>query len=77
MSLSGVYDNYLLAFYQSMKECKPSLYSAQGGSNPFNRWVVPNFDYKALKGFTTISYAGGWNPGYHDQLLKNSITAVY
>lgn len=52
-----------------------------GGGNPgfgFNRWGGNNgYNYQAMSGYTTVDYSNGWNPNYHDQLLRNNIDIIY
>ncbi len=41
MSLSGMYDNYLLTFNQSMKECKPSFIQLKEAAIPSTGGLYP------------------------------------
>lgn len=34
-------------------------------------------NYQTMNGYQNIDYSGGWNPNYHDQLLRNNIDIVY
>jgi hypothetical protein len=33
--------------------------------------------YTTRPGYVVVDYSNGWNPNYHDQLLRNNIDAVY
>lgn len=33
--------------------------------------------YTSMPGFVVVDYSCGWNPSYHDQLLRNNIDAVF
>ena len=48
-----------------------------GGFGGFNRWGNTGMNYQSMNGYMNIDYSGGWNPNYHDQLLRTNIDAVY
>jgi hypothetical protein len=33
--------------------------------------------YTTMPGYCMVDYSSGWNPNYHDQLLRNNIDSVY
>lgn len=33
--------------------------------------------YTSMPSYCTVDYSSGWNPNYHDQLLRNNIDVVY
>ena len=48
-----------------------------GGGGGFNRWGNTGMNYQSMNGYMNIDYSGGWNPNYHDQLLRTNIDVVY
>lgn len=49
-----------------------------GGGFGFNRWGANNgYNYQTMNGFQAVDYSNGWNPNYHDQLLRNNIDLIY
>lgn len=48
-----------------------------GGGMGFNRWGNPGFNYQGMNGYVFVDYSQGWNPNYHDQLLRNNIDIVF
>lgn len=48
-----------------------------GGGFSFNTWGSNGFNYQGMNGYTAVDYSNGWNPNYHDQLLRNNIDVVY
>jgi hypothetical protein len=46
-----------------------------GGFN--NRWGSSCPSYNTMPGYSFVDYSNGWNPNYHDQLLRNNIDIVY
>ena len=46
-------------------------------SHQFNRWGNMGMNCSSMPGYVNVDYSGGWNPNYHDQLLRNNIDAVY
>ena len=45
-----------------------------GGLN-LNRWG--NSGFQQMNGYVNVDYSNGWNPNYHDQLLRNNIDIVF
>lgn len=43
----------------------------------FNRWGNTGLNYQSMNGYTHIDYSSGWNPSYHDQLLRTNIDYVF
>jgi len=49
-----------------------------GGSNfGFNKWGANGYNYQTMNGYQVVDYSNGWNPNYHDQLLRNNIDMIY
>ncbi len=48
-----------------------------GGGIGFNRWGNNGFNYQSMNGYQAVDYSNGWNPNYHDQLLRNNIDIIY
>lgn len=47
------------------------------GGFGFNRWANHGCNYQAMNGFNYVDYSGGWNPMFHDQMLRNNIDLVF
>jgi hypothetical protein len=48
-----------------------------GPSFGFNRWGNSGYNYQSMNGYVAVDYSNGWNPNYHDQLLRNNIDMTY
>lgn len=44
---------------------------------PFNTFGSSMPNYTSMNGYINVDYTQGWNPNYHDQLLRNNVDAVF